>query len=42
MKGRFIQTGRSVIALILCTALLVTGFQFPALAETTGSTTGAA
>ena len=42
MKGRFIQTGRSVIALILCAALLVTGFQFPALAETTGSTTGAA
>ena len=27
MKGRFIQSGRSLLALILCVALLTTGLQ---------------
>lgn len=33
MKGKFIQFGRSAISLLVCIALLMTGIQFPAMAE---------
>ena len=37
MKGRFIHSGKSVIALIVCIALFVTGLPLPAFAETGGA-----